>query len=234
MGLSDHSGWGEQARTALLALPLVLVVLAAAFAATSGNGAANSLSRMLTGYPIRIDLSEVEQITNRKDLARRSPLASGQEAEQEANGAADQDTLLIDPLLVPPAAANEIAPAAGESRQVDRVAPSAPSASRAAAGLASGGVMALDYDLAGGPQSASALQVRKEVQHDGETVGRVEIRIDNNSAIYVARADLVRIVPSASDEAERLGSDFVPLVALREAGINLRYDPVSDRLVLRD
>lgn len=231
MGLSDHSGWGEQARTALLALPLVLVALAAAFAATSGRDTVDGLARMLTGYPIRIDLAEVERVTTRKDLTRRSPLAFA----QEADGAADQDTLLIDPLLVPSVAeGSEIAPAAGESLQVDHVTASAPSASRATAGGGLANVLALDYDLSGGPQSASALQVRKEVQHNGESVGRVEIRIDNNSAIYVARADLVRIVPSASDEAERLGDDYLGLAALREAGINLRYDPVNDRLVLRE
>lgn len=245
LGLKEHFGRAGQARASLLALPLVLVGLAAAFAAIAESGVPAGLSRLSTDYPIRIDLAEVEQITARNSLTVHGELTAGPQpalaqAEDPLAPASDPLAQAGDPLAQNPALPSLVAGAEDGSSTsfpsppADLGVGSSPSARIGSAGPIPVGVIALDYDLAGGPRSASTLQVRKDVQHDGQLVGRVEIRIDNNSAIYVARTDLLRVIPSAQDQARALQDEFVGLIELREAGINLRYDAANDRLVLRD
>lgn len=228
MNLDKHAGWIEQARTAALGLPLVLVLLAALFAALPERYRLAGSPQFGANYPIRIDLGEVQVATEQRDLAERRAAAS--------QSAILSGEVLVNPLLVTPIDAGEQAALAslpGESAADQSGSPNAtPGLITRNSGLQ--GIMAIEFDLEGGPNSSSTVATSKDVQHEGQVIGQIGIRVDNNAAIYVARADVLRIVPSAPVEVQRLEEDFILISTLRNAGINLRYDPINDRLVLAD
>lgn len=105
-------------------------------------------------------------------------------------------------------------------------------APRAESTVGPGGMMDLDFDLAAGPEDDDTIQLQMQVQLGDDVLGPVEIRIDTNSSIYVAREDMLAILPVPVRAAERLEGEFVELASLRDAGVDLRYDATADRLVL--
>lgn len=228
MNLDKHAGWIEQARTAALGLPLLLVLLAALFAALPERYRLAGFPQFGANYPIRIDLGEVQVATEQRDLAQRRAASS--------QGTNLSGEILVNPLLVPSVESGEqaaLTPLPGESGADQSGAPSATTTLITRnSGLQ--GIMAIEFDLEGGPNSSSTVATSKDVQHQGEVIGQIGIRVDNNSAIYVAREDVLRIVPSVPAEVQRLEEDFILISTLRNAGVNLRYDPIGDRLVLAD
>lgn len=216
----------------MFGLPMLLVLLTATFAAIPEQYRPASVNRFFAGYPIRIDLEAVSEMTAQRDRARQTARAVDVAAQDPSLA----EMISLNPLLAPPSeadvplanAALSEGPGAVTSPEADGIGRSAPRV----AGVS--GILAIDFDLEGGPQSASTLEVSKDLQREGQVVGQIAIRVDNNSAIYVARADLVRLVPTAPAEVQALGDEFVPLATLRSSGVNLRYDPISDRLVLID
>lgn len=231
LSLRKHIGWNRNANRAALGLLLPLAVGAAIFAALPERYRSADFSHFTSHYPIRIDLAQVQALTVHRDTARgRAALSGG--TEQWPN--LSEATLLTSLITPPPAAVEQISDSA--LTEVSSAAQSATitMAVHASSDSGSPGVMAIDFDLEGGPNSASTLATSRDVQHDGEIVGQVNIRIDNNSAIYVAREDLLRTVPSVPIEVQQLQDEFILLSALRSSGVNLRYDPVSDKLVLVD
>jgi hypothetical protein len=230
--LDKHAGWIEQARTAALGLPLLLVLLAALFAALPERYRLAGFPQFGGNYPIRFDLGEVQAATEQRDLAERRAAAS-RELGQGTNLSGE---LLINQLLVTPIEGGEQAAlttltAEGGADQ-SRSSNAMPALITRNSGLQ--GIMAIEFDLEGGPNSSSTVATSKDVQHEGQVIGQIGIRVDNNSAIYVARADVLRIVPSVPVDVERLEEDFILISTLRNAGVNLRYDPIGDSLVLAD
>ena len=97
------------------------------------------------------------------------------------------------------------------------------------------GVIALSYNLAGGPQAGDAIEVDKEVSVGATEAGRISLRIDGNAKIYALGSRLAAIIAEQSGaEAvpDGLGQDYVSLERLRALGIAVRYDAIRDRLVI--
>ncbi len=232
MNLNKHAGWIEQARTAALTLPLLLVLLATLFAALPERYRLAGFSPFGSNYPIRIDLVEVQVATEQRDLAQRRAVTGG-ELGQDTNLSGE---IMLNPLLVPIAETDgpEGLAALSGATGADQSGSSNTAPTRITGNSGLQGIMAIEFDLEGGPHSTSTVATSKEVLHDGQVIGQIGIRVDNNSAIYVAREDVLRIVPSPPVEVQRLEEDFILISSLRAAGVNLRYDPTGDRLVLAD
>ena len=97
------------------------------------------------------------------------------------------------------------------------------------------GVIALSYNLAGGPQAGDAIEVDKAVSVGAAEAGRISLRIDGNAKIYALGSRLAAIIAEQSGaEAvpDGLGQDYVSLERLRALGIAVRYDAIRDRLVI--
>ncbi|KLE34945.1 hypothetical protein [Aurantiacibacter luteus] len=91
-------------------------------------------------------------------------------------------------------------------------------------------VIRTDFDLGSATLARVGLEVRKPMTIDGRGVGEVAITINDASRLYISATDLRRVLPG--DLAARVvdGDRFVAFDALRQSGIVIRYDPVSDVL----
>lgn len=101
------------------------------------------------------------------------------------------------------------------------------------------GLLEVSFNLAeAGAADRSSLDVRKGVRFNGADAGQATIRVGSGSALYIASEDL-RILLSAAkraDLADRLAAvaeqPFVGFDEVRQKGLNLRYDAVSDRILI--
>lgn len=206
------------ARTGLAIAPLVPVVLASLY--FSGQ------LPWSPGYPVRIAWDEIPVIV--ADAPQGSGLASGnmgltlpmlaEEAAQEASLALGEET--------DPATEADLAGPAGErDGQVVFGTP---------AGRAVPGVMPLSFSLAANPDAGGILQVRKAVSFNQQSLGNLSVRIDEAARVYVSVPEMGRMFPESLRPPRSWQDEFVLLSRVREAGIDLRYDPTADRFILRD
>jgi hypothetical protein len=212
-------------KTLALALPLLVVAAAMSYAMMPETYRPFTIS--LPGaekYPVRIDLNEVEAIAFtgsspvQLEEEEFDPVVAEIAAQLSAEGRlSDEEFAAIFRGMLGPARDRE---------------PALATVPRANPTIGPGGMMNLDFDLAAGPQDDDTIQLQMQVQHGDDLLGPVEIRIDTNSSIYVARKDMLAILPTPVRGAERLEGEFVELARLRDAGVNLRYDATADRLVL--
>jgi hypothetical protein len=113
--------------------------------------------------------------------------------------------------------------------------PPVPTTSRSAPRGKVTGVMALNYNLAGGPLAGDAIEVDKAVTVGHVDAGRIALRIDGNARVYALGSRLAAIIAGQSGAAavpDGLDADFVSLERLRALGIAVRYDAIRDRLVI--
>jgi hypothetical protein len=212
-------------KTLALALPLLVVAAAMSYAMAPAEYRPFTLS--LPGgadYPVRIDLEEVDSIafsgtiTLPEDEEGYDPVVAEIAAQLSAEGRLSDEEFeaIFRGMLGPP-------------QQTETALSTVP---RSSPTIGPSGMMDLDFNLAAGPEDAETIQLQMQVQLGDDVLGPVEIRIDTNSSIYVAREDMLAILPVPVRGAERLEGEFVELASLRDAGVNLRYDATSDRLVL--
>jgi hypothetical protein len=106
--------------------------------------------------------------------------------------------------------------------------------------LASGsdGLLDVTFDLSQTDMlDGSSLDVRKVARFNGADAGQITIRVGAGSALFVASEDLRSLLLEAGrvDLANKLatGSErpFVGFEEVRRAGLNLRYDATSDRIL---
>lgn len=107
------------------------------------------------------------------------------------------------------------------------------------------GFEGIDFDLrdmgrSRPAQTASAngtVELSKPLFAGGRQLGALPISIDGNAQVYVRKAALSGLLggdASASGKLARLpDGDLISFRSLRDYGINLKYEPVSDRIVLQ-
>ena len=90
--------------------------------------------------------------------------------------------------------------------------------------------------LVRGANSAKTINVRKPVAVAGTASGNLSIRIDGAAKIYAKRSEVASLLEGKSDKSERVrtasGEDFVSFEQLRDMGVDIRYDPSADRIVI--
>ncbi len=212
-------------KTLALALPLLVVAAAMSYAMAPAEYRPFALNLSgAAGYPVRIDLEQVNAIEFTSAMAlpvdeeNYDPVVAEIAAQLSAEGRLSDDEFAA-------IFRGMIGPERGQRTAVATVPRNGPT-------IGPGGIMNLDFDLAAGPEDEDTIQLQMQVQHGTDVLGPVQIRIDTNSSIYVARRDMLAILPTPVRAAERLQGEFVALASLRDAGVNLRYDATSDRLIL--
>lgn len=98
------------------------------------------------------------------------------------------------------------------------------------------GMLDIDFNLKGGAQSPRTITVRKPVAIAGAASGNLSLRIDGAARIYANKAEVATLLEGRSDKSERIrtasGEEFVSFDQLRDLGVNIRYDPSADRIVI--
>jgi hypothetical protein len=146
------------------------------------------------------------------------------------------DGILPDPDAIPTdaaAAATEKIPLAAVT------APDSPGIDTAqAANGAPGRLLAVNFDLSDPAGSDSAVvDTRKNVRIDGVEAGTAAIRVTSGSALFIARNDFRNLLNSSGrkDLAARVGGGaaaFASFDEIRRLGFGVRYDPVTDRILV--
>ena len=200
--------------------PLMLVVGGAVLATGSGMAAVGLGLGVLPGmarggYAVRIVLPPAQRsiVLAATPAAREAPLA---------------EIATTPPEPIPSQAAEPVELAAVSSLPV-------PNTARTALRTKVPGIIALSYNLAGGPKAGDAIEIDKPVSIAGADAGRIPIRIDGNAKVYAQGKKLAALIAAKAGERAvpaGLGDDFVSLEALRALGIGVRYDAIRDRLVL--
>jgi hypothetical protein len=101
------------------------------------------------------------------------------------------------------------------------------------------GFLAIQFDLGDPDKSTgggSAIEVRKAVRLNGADAGDARIHIDDSSTLSMARDELDRLL-ARSGRRELMGQlssagQFIRFEEMRRHGIDVRYDPVSDRVLV--
>lgn len=100
------------------------------------------------------------------------------------------------------------------------------------------GLLAVNYDLASeNTQARETLDVRKSVRFNGRDAGQATIRVGSGSRLFIDSDDLRTLLAAAerTDLAGELSNgqqSFVGFDEVRERGLNVRYDAVSDRILI--
>ena len=107
-----------------------------------------------------------------------------------------------------------------------------------------GSFIPLDFSLPGGSQignsveaaTEGSIKVRKLVRSGNAEVGAINVTIDQNSRLLLDAGDVRTLVASRPDASKRLAdlpeSGLVTTRALRDRGIDFRYDPNTDVISL--
>lgn len=204
-----------------LAISPIIVV----FAASLYLPVASKFLARESDYPVRVRLIELPAIWPR---APGDPSAQILLNQQEAPVA---DLALAQPL---PISSDLVA---GMPTTVIAQDPNpetrAQSMNAATASPPASGIMAVNFDIAGPRDMEATLQVSKTVIFNDRPLGQLTVRIEEGARVYVSTAEMSGLFPEGL-RPPRSWQEFVPLRQVREAGIDLRYDPTADRLVLRD
>lgn len=103
------------------------------------------------------------------------------------------------------------------------------------------GIIPLSFDIArpgSGTEAvgANAIVVRKAVRVNNREVGSLPIHIDGNSRLLVDAGELRKLLAKAGASGTlrdpRGGTDLLTFSELRDDGVDLRYDPGSDSVVI--
>ena len=99
------------------------------------------------------------------------------------------------------------------------------------------GMLKIDFDLQGGAQSSRAISVDKPVAVGSAISGKLAIRIDGAAQIFANRGQVASLIEVGEpDKAEKIraasAEEYVSFTQLRDLGVNIRYDPSADRIVI--
>jgi hypothetical protein len=196
--------------------PIGLVLLASIGVALAVNHGGWSFLSGHGVYPVRIELPPVK-------LPPSAQLLSLQTAEAK-DAAADLQAAVILPEVGDPSVfAKAFANVNGEA--APSPAPAAPpSLDRVRFNLAD------PYGVKSG-----SIELRKAIRVDGAEAGSATIRVTDGATIAISREELGKLLAGAGhqDWAAALGSgSFVSFDRIRQAGISVRYDAATDRIVV--
>jgi hypothetical protein len=96
----------------------------------------------------------------------------------------------------------------------------------------------VNFNLADPAGTASdVVDTRKSVRVDGIDAGSATIRVTSSSALFIARDDFRKLLNSSGhkDLAARItdgSAAFASFDDIRRLGFGVRYDPVTDRILV--
>lgn len=192
----------------------------------------------MTGYPVIVPFDSVDDadrpLEGFKGVVRLdySSLAEGADGGQ--SGSVDESPVSVD---------GSVAPAnlsASDSDEAILAADPAGvrSAIRPGREGSALGLMKVHFDLAGQSGASGGFSVRKPLIANGVAYGDVELRIMGDTRIFVNANQISGLLADRGERGAAAvrkaagGNGFVEFDDMRAAGIDVRYDPVRDRIVL--
>ncbi|WP_435200365.1 hypothetical protein [Qipengyuania sp. 902] len=177
-----------------------------------------------TGPVMRVAVPHFTRIELPKTTAAR-PVGNEALAELDAGDAADA----VVALMQNPDAARDMAAASEGNRMATGPA------------MTAEGLIPLRFDLvqpgsSGESVSADAVIVRKPLRIGAREIGSLPVHIDGDSRLLVDATDIVRMLERAGRprtvRKPRRADNLLTFTELRNDGVDLRYDPNSDSLVM--
>ncbi len=98
-------------------------------------------------------------------------------------------------------------------------------------------LLPVEYDLSRGGDSEGTIEVEKTLMFNGKKVSPLPVKIVGGATILVSRSDLLGRLEAEGIELK--GAEMLPNVEhvsfrqLRNAGLEVRYDPVADAIILK-
>ena len=178
------------------------------------------------GYPLRIELSSVPLVEPGFSLTGSTRIAVPAALSVPLPGpkptVAVGSANIASPVALPPAPAIAAVAAAMPSAGRNRLVP-------------------IHFDLADPYEQSgggSEIEVRKVVRIDGSDAGTADIRVNANSTLSISRDTLTTLLAHAGrgDLATKLGNargqdgKYVSFSEMRDQGIDVHYDPSTDRI----
>ncbi len=204
-----------------IGLVLVLTITPLGLVLFPGSIPSSASLTTRTGYPVTIPIREIRQMT-------------GPEAEESP--AAVPALLPIDALEAEHISSNSVRSSISDAmREAFRpVLDSSGRESLPPTPTASAGryeVLQLNFDLDEVANSREPITVTKSVYRQGRFAGRIDIQINEAGDILVHTSDLSSLLTDLPVSATRTARSLT-LSELRDVGLDLRYEPIEDRLVL--
>lgn len=78
------------------------------------------------------------------------------------------------------------------------------------------------------------IRVQKSVFSGGSELGTLSITVDRYAQLFASKSDLEALLPQSNALSSVGEGTLVSFTRLRQSGINLRYDPVSDLIILEE
>lgn len=193
-----------------------------AYATLSAAGGLTAFVSGRPAYPVRIDLAPVVRSSSHA-MALKDFTAPGMVAVLAAESETEPVDLVTSPqaetTMLPVQAAQLASPASAE------------------------GLLAISFDLSDPAGAADvrdgngAVEARKGVRLDGVDAGSAAIRISSTSALFISRDEFRGLLDASGhkDLAARVAgasSGFVSFDEIRRLGFGVRYDPVTDRILV--
>ncbi len=226
--ISDESGMPAEQRSERLLLAYLIIIVV-------GLAAASHYPRFLAPTTTAEAVSDQPQLA-RGEIANTSSTIL--HPQRMADDAATRDRLGLTPSSVPQSEDS----AEPSSDEADTAQPSEGSQKDEAAKL---GLLDTDFSLVGtdarapraNADTSEPIRVRKTVAMGNATIGSLPITIDSDSRLSLEIRDLRQLLQGQAGFTTRLErvpeSGTISFERLRDAGIDLRYNPTSDQVTLQ-
>ncbi len=121
-----------------------------------------------------------------------------------------------------PVSARELQPATRSAQGQDLAAP-----------LDQTGLLRTDFDLGDTKGEMRAIEIRKPIHLDGRAIGVASLSIDRHSRLRVSSEDLGKLLPAELYARVETKASHIGFDELRDAGLDVRYDPLADAIQIR-
>ncbi|MEO6152681.1 MAG: hypothetical protein ABIT09_03565 [Croceibacterium sp.] len=201
----------------------VVLVAATTPALLAGVGA----PRAARQYPVRVELARAHNSPSARLLT--SPQDDGTDSKPADESVVDGD-----------AGDGRARRFADAFATLDAPAPPPPVRTPAVAASEATGMLAVRFNLAdpyaGAPEGSGPIELKKAVRINGADAGDATIRVTDGATIAIARDELGKLLTAAgrADAIQALAGSgsFVSFDRIRQAGLSVRYDAASDRILL--
>jgi hypothetical protein len=205
----------------LLAAGIVVAGIALAISTLAMGWDQGFVTRAAMPRYSRVRLPEPAMVPAHIDAQADAIVQAIAESAQEAPPAIGPAT---GPVALPATAANAPAPLAG-------LRPAPPPGKHPAP------FIPLEFDIAtpgagGESVGGDAIVVRKPVRMGAQELGTLPVHVDGDSRLLVDAGDVLDLLARAGASATFKGSGLISFGELRNSGVDLRYDPNSDSVLL--
>lgn len=95
------------------------------------------------------------------------------------------------------------------------------------------GIMLSNFDLGNAQRADEPIEISKAIFLNGQELGIASFSVDQGSRLRVSARDLARLLPAELHDRIKPGKPQIGFDELRDAGLDIRYDPLADTIQIR-